>query len=283
MLYGERNEVDDGYWPMIFNKLAILAIGLVALSTSCTVVIDESADQSTQPNQPTSSVDTTVVTSPSTSASPSSSSTSPTPSTTSTPSATTSQQLPVGDVPIQLPDLGAAGLVDRLQVAPEDSSIPKYERDRFGNGWDYNYQSGCNTRELVLIEESLIPAEVDDRCRPTLGRWRSAYDAVVTTDIADLQIDHFVALANAWRSGAWRWSDEQRRAYANDLTSPDTLIAVSGRSNQSKQDSSPDEWMPSDRQSWCSYAQTWVRVKARWQLSVTPAEKSALVSLLSNC
>jgi len=173
--------------------------------------------------------------------------------------------------------------VDTLAIRPGDATWPTYERDRFGGDWDYDPASGCNTRERVLIEESLTPPQVDDRCRSTDGRWRSLYDDVETTDPADLQIDHFIPLADAWRSGAASWTDERRRSLANDLTMPETLIGVTGRTNQSKGDSTPDQWLPPDRTSWCRYATAWVQVKARWELSVTPAEKVTLVQVLSGC
>ena len=111
----------------------------------------------------------------------------------------------------------------------------------------------------MLIDESVIEPQVDDRCRTTVGRWRSLYDGRTTEDPADLQIDHFVPLADAWRSGAGAWPPERRLAFANDRTSPDTLVAVTGSTNQSKGDRTPDEWLPPDRSSWCTYAEMWVR------------------------
>lgn len=179
----------------------------------------------------------------------------------------------------------AGAPVDRLEVrdAGTEATLPPYRRDAFGEGWDYDPASGCNTRERVLIEESLVPATVDDRCHPSAGRWRSAYDGVVTDDPADLQIDHLVALADAWRSGAAAWTDDERRAFANDVDHPESLVAVTGSSNQSKSDASPDRWLPPEPDARCRYAADWVAVKARWHLSVTGAEKATLVQVLSGC
>lgn len=176
----------------------------------------------------------------------------------------------------------ASAVVDRLVVADVDAGLAPYVRDRFGDDWDYDPATGCNTRERVLAQESVVPVVVDDRCRPT-GRWMSAYDGVATGDLTVLQIDHFVPLADAWRSGAAAWTDDRRRAFANDLANPETLVAVTGSTNQSKSDSSPDEWLPPDRTSWCTYATDWVDVKVTWSLSVTPAEKATLVQLLADC
>ena len=183
-----------------------------------------------------------------------------------------------------VPDPGSPEeLLARLAVRRSDPAAP-YVRDDFDGGdWAYDPATGCNTRELVLIDESIIEPEVDDRCRTTRGRWRSLYDAVETEDPADLQIDHFVPLADAWRSGAHAWTSERRLAFANDRTDPATLIAVTGSTNQSKGDATPDEWLPPDEATWCTYAQMWVEVKATWDLSVTAPERARLAELLAGC
>lgn len=170
----------------------------------------------------------------------------------------------------------------RLEVRTTDPAAP-YRRAEFGDDWDYDPASGCNTRERVLIDESVVEPQVDDRCRTEVGRWRSLYDGVETGDPADLQIDHLVPLADAWRSGADTWTAERRRTFANDRSSPDTLIAVTGRTNQSKGDSTPDVWLPPEEAAWCTYAEMWVDVKARWRLSVTRPERDRLAELLATC
>jgi len=180
------------------------------------------------------------------------------------------------------PPVAAAG-IDRLEVAEPSSALPAYRRAAFGDGWDYDPTSGCNTRERVLIAESLTPPSLTGRCHPDLGSWRSSYDGVTLTDPRGLEIDHLVSLADAWRSGAAAWSDAQRAAYANDLSDPNTLAAVTSHANRSKSDATPDEWLPPDRSAWCAYVTDWVEVKSRWHLSVTLSEKSTLVQVLSGC
>lgn len=170
-----------------------------------------------------------------------------------------------------------------LRVGDPDPDLQPYRRDAFGDGWDYDPESGCNIRERVLIEEAAQAPVVDDRCRSTEGRWVSLYDGVEVDSVAELQIDHLIPLAEAWRTGASDWTQERREAFANDLTHPDTLIAVTGFTNQSKGDSSPDRWMPPDIDAWCTYAEMWVGVKARWDLSVTESEQSALAAVLTSC
>jgi hypothetical protein len=184
--------------------------------------------------------------------------------------------------PVPPPDAPSASVLGSLRVRTADAVAP-YRRDAFGEDWDYDPSTGCNTRELVLIDESLVEPQVDDRCRTTVGRWRSIYDGITTDDPAELQIDHVVPLADAWRSGADAWTDAHRRAFANDRSSPDTLAAVTSSTNQSKGDSTPDEWLPPDEASWCAYAASWVKVKATWDLSVTESERDRLAEVLARC
>jgi hypothetical protein len=170
-----------------------------------------------------------------------------------------------------------------LPVAEPEPGLAPYRRKAFGDGWDYDRASGCNTRERVLIAESATPVVQGARCKVVSGRWTSVYDGVTVTDPAELQIDHLVPLADAWRSGAASWTAAERERFANDLTDPNTLVAVTGRTNESKGDGSPDEWLPPDRSAHCRYAADWVEVKARWRLSTTPAEHAALERVLSAC
>ncbi len=87
-----------------------------------------------------------------------------------------------------------------------------------------------------------------------------------------------MSLANAWSSGAWAWDNPTRRAYANGLTRPEHLVAVSQRIDSAKGDRSTDQWMiPSlDQDVRCAYLTNWAAVKARWGLTVTPAEADTL-------
>jgi hypothetical protein len=174
-------------------------------------------------------------------------------------------------------------LLAGLTVAAPDPAQPAYHRAAFGRGWHYDRITGCDTRELVLRAESRTSPRLGPRCKVLAGEWVSVYDGVTTQDPADLQIDHLVALADAWRSGAATWTAARRQQYANDLTDPRTLLAVTGHTNQSKGDEAPDTWMPPARGAWCGYADSWVRVKARWHLSVTRPEHDALAAVLAAC
>src|SRR5205085_10550088 len=98
---------------------------------------------------------------------------------------------------------------------------------------------------------------------------------------SDLDVDHMVPLAEAWDSGARTWSTARRTAYANDLTDPRSLIAVSAGSNRSKGDQDPAEWTPS--RNVCNYVKQWVVVKTRWSLSVNEAERHFLWLAADHC
>jgi hypothetical protein len=112
--------------------------------------------------------------------------------------------------------------------------------------------------------------------------WRSLYDGAIITARSQVQIDHIVPLANAWRSGASRWTRARRVRFANDLTDPQ-LVAVSASSNTSKGDRGPEEWKPPRREVWCLYARWWTDVKAIWHLTVTMSEQTALRTMLNTC
>jgi hypothetical protein len=171
-------------------------------------------------------------------------------------------------------------LVASLPVADEHRD--GYQRDLFRLWIDAN-GDGCDTRNEVLIDEAISPPQIGPGCRLTGGTWLSPYDGVTVTDSSRLDIDHLVPLAEAWDSGAYAWTAGQREAYANDLSVPWALFAVTASSNRSKGDRDPAEWMPplvSDR---CTYTVDWVAVKVRWHLTVDPAEEKTLAEFASAC
>lgn len=165
-----------------------------------------------------------------------------------------------------------AGLI----VAPERSGA-SYQRDLFQHWIDAD-DDGCDTRCEVLAQErrSDLPGLL-------AGGWLSIYDGYSTDDPSELEVDHLVALAEAWRSGADGWDAARRRAFANDLEEPDALVAVTAATNRSKGDRDPATWQPPNGASWCRFAGGWVRVKVKWGLSADEAEVSALRNMLAGC
>ncbi|MEW2486613.1 HNH endonuclease family protein [Streptomyces sp. NPDC048411] len=168
--------------------------------------------------------------------------------------------------------------LSELTVSAEGSSTG-YSRDKFPH---WITQSGtCNTREVVLKRDGTNVVQ-DSSCAAVSGSWYSEYDGATWAAASDLDIDHMVPLAEAWRSGASSWTTPQRQAYANDLTRPQ-LIAVTDNVNQSKGDKDPAQWLPSRTAYRCTYVRAWVHVKHYYNLTVDSAEKSALQSVLNGC
>jgi hypothetical protein len=157
-----------------------------------------------------------------------------------------------------------------------------YNRDLFPHWIDVD-GDGCNTRYEVLIAEATTTPSVGSSCSLSGGRWYSYYNNTSYTLPSDLDIDHMVALAEAWDSGARSWTTTRRRSYANDLGDSRALVAVKDTVNQSKGDRDPAEWLPSYTSARCRYVQEWVAVKKRWGLTVDSAEKSTLTSLANGC
>ncbi|MFF2852720.1 HNH endonuclease family protein [Streptomyces sp. NPDC058001] len=176
--------------------------------------------------------------------------------------------------------LPIAAAVDSLPLAAE--SRAGYERDLF-NHWTDADRNGCNTRAEVLIAESRVAPTIEPRCKVTAGEWYSYYDGVSVTAPGGLDIDHMVPLAEAWDSGASGWTAARREAYANDLDADRSLVAVTARTNRSKADQDPAEWLPPLADARCTYTADWVATKLRWSLSVDDRERAALVQLADGC
>ncbi|OZM69894.1 hypothetical protein CFN78_28125 [Amycolatopsis antarctica] len=173
-----------------------------------------------------------------------------------------------GDTAVQLAE---------LTVAPRGGD-GDYEREAFHH-WIEQGQ-GCDTRAVALQR-----ADTVDQHRPCpikTGAWTSPYDGATWTRASDVDIDHVVPLAAAWRSGASGWTDAEREAFANDLDGPQ-LVVVTDNVNQEKGDKSPDQWKPPETGYWCTYAAMWVQVKAKYRLTVTAAEVEALNTMLARC
>jgi len=196
----------------------------------------------------------------------------PTPTTTAPPSTTVAPATTAA-----VPD-DVLGALAALAVRREHGE--GYDRDAF-DLWVDDDGDGCDTRQEVLAAERL--AHGAGACGLIGATWYSPYDGGEYHDPADLEIDHLVALKEAWDSGAWAWTDAHRRAFANDLGHPEALIAVASHENRAKGDRDPSNWMPTERAAWCGYAADWVRVKAVWGLSVDGSEAGRLRVVLEGC
>ena len=173
-------------------------------------------------------------------------------------------------------------LLDTLEVK---GRAPKtgYSREQFGDGW--REVGSCDTRNIILARD-LSSESVGKDCKVLTGTLEDPYTGKTiyfkrganTSD--DVQIDHVVALSDAWQKGAGLLGYERRQTLAND---PLNLLAVDGSANQQKSDSDAASWLPPNKQFRCQYVTRQVKVKAKYHLWVTVAEKAAILQVLSRC
>ncbi|WP_309109820.1 HNH endonuclease family protein [Saccharothrix sp.] len=186
---------------------------------------------------------------------------------------------PAQATPPDIPSATQAGAELAALTVASEGSMTGYSRDKFPH-W-ITISGTCNTRETVLKRDG-SNVVTDSSCAAVSGRWYSPYDGATWSAASDVDIDHIVPLAEAWRSGASSWTTSRRQSFANDLSGPQ-LIAVTDNVNQAKGDQDPALWKPPLTSYWCTYAKMWVHTKYRWGLKVNSAEKSALQSMLGRC
>ncbi|ASI36803.1 hypothetical protein A0126_14790 [Exiguobacterium sp. N4-1P] len=184
---------------------------------------------------------------------------------------------PVSALPSGLPSKATAQSELNALTVKTEGTMTGYSRDLFPH-WS-SQGGGCDTRQVVLKRDA---DSYVGNCPVTSGSWYSYYDGLTFTNPSDLDIDHVVPLAEAWRSGASSWTTTTRQAFANDLTGPQ-LIAVSASSNRSKGDQDPSTWQPTRSGASCGYSKMWIHTKSRWGLSLQAAEKTALQTMLNTC
>jgi len=177
-----------------------------------------------------------------------------------------------------------------LATLPVKGRAPKtgYSREQFGDGWVDTDRNGCDSRNDVLARdlggETFKPGTRD--CVVATGTLADPYSgkAIVFTRGQDtssaVQIDHVVALSDAWQKGAQQWDAAKRVAFANDGLE---LLAVDGPLNGQKSDGDAATWLPPNRAYRCTYVARQVGLKATWGLWVTAAERDAIAGVLAAC
>jgi Protein of unknown function (DUF1524)/Excalibur calcium-binding domain len=161
-----------------------------------------------------------------------------------------------------------------------------YSRDEFGAPWADADQNGCDTRDDILRRDltDLSYESGDRECVVTSGALADPYTATtidfVVGDGDLVDIDHVVALGNAWVTGADRWDTGHRTTFAND---PLNLLAVDASANRQKGDGDTATWLPHNKGYRCRYVARQVSVKAKYGLWVTPPEREAMARVLTTC
>jgi hypothetical protein len=176
----------------------------------------------------------------------------------------------------------ALAVLDTLAVK---GRAPKtgYSRARFGSGWAT--VAGCDIRDRILHRDLTRKTyEPGETCVVQSGRVNDPYTAAAVTFVrggaSEVDIDHVVALSDAWQKGAQRWSARRRVAFAND---PLNLLSVGAHVNRAKGDGDAATWLPPNKRFRCDYVARQVAVKRKYHVWVTRAEHDAIERMLEAC
>ncbi|WP_426705690.1 HNH endonuclease family protein [Corynebacterium auriscanis] len=176
------------------------------------------------------------------------------------------------------------GVLATLEVkgrAPKNN----YRRTEFGQRWKDVDRNGCDQRNDVLARD-LQQVEAPKGCKVLRGVLNDPYTGRMIefqrgqSTSGAVQIDHVVALADAWQKGAQQWTAEQREVFGND---PQNLLAVDGPANMQKGAGDAATWLPKNKAFRCRYVSIQIEVKAKYRLWVTPAERDAMDRELGRC
>lgn len=198
------------------------------------------------------------------------------------------------------PAVWQAGLDATNTIATAKARPGGYDRERYFGGWASNGCGSATTRDTILARD-LKGAVENPKCQVTSGTLSDPYTGRTIqfrrgrNTSSAVQIDHVVALLDAWESGARDWDQAKRVQYAN---SPDVLLASDGPANMAKgsgldvngtalyrsqNSGAPDVWMPDNKAYRCDYMAKRATIKSKWGLTMTPREKQQTVSVLSQC
>ena len=183
----------------------------------------------------------------------------------------------------------ASGLsVIQAQVTKGRAAKTGYTRAQFGPAWADVDRNGCDTRNDILKRDltNEVFKEKTNGCTvlsgilvdPFSGETINFVRGVTTS--SEVQIDHSVALSNAWQTGAFKLTADQRKAFAND---PLNLLAVKGRLNSQKGDGDAATWLPPLKSYRCDYVSRQIAVKIKYKLWFTAPEKEAMIKILKTC
>ena len=186
-------------------------------------------------------------------------------------------------------DSVASGLsIIEAQVTKGRAAKTGYTRSQFGQTWADVDRNGCDTRNDILKRD--LTAEVfkekTRECVVISGTLIDPFSGETINFVRgnvssmEVQIDHVVALSNAWQTGAFKLSIKERTAFAND---PLNLLAVKGRLNSQKGDGDAATWLPPLKSYRCDYVARQIAVKIKYRLWFTAPEKEAMIRILKSC
>jgi hypothetical protein len=188
-------------------------------------------------------------------------------------------------MPAEAADQKASVVLETLAVK---GRAPKtgYDRSSFG-GWADLDNDSCHTRDEILMRDlQSVTFDPEEKCQVQTGTFIDPYsgtriDFLQGRGTSNLvQIDHVVAVSDAWQKGAFKWGSATKVAFYND---PLNLLAVQGRLNSQKGDGDAATWLPPMKSYRCSYVARQIAVKAKYSIWVTTAEKAAMKSILAKC
>lgn len=195
---------------------------------------------------------------------------------------------PEPPVTVAPPSSGATTAAAVLETLEVKGRAPKTGYDRkkqFGSPWTDVDRNGCDTRNDILARD-LSDVTRSGTCKVMSGILQDPFTGTSVDFVrgqktsSAVQIDHLVALSDAWQKGAQQLTQEERVALAND---PLNLQAVLGRVNAQKGDGDAATWLPKNKTFRCEYVARQISVKASYKLWVTPAEKNAMGRVLNSC
>ncbi|WEV42677.1 HNH endonuclease family protein [Bifidobacterium sp. ESL0682] len=194
---------------------------------------------------------------------------------------------PLGQMTGQYVATGPVAQVLSTLTVDDHPNTYGYNRDSFGYNTTDDDGDGCTIRDDILKRDMTdVKYKAPSTCKVKYGTLQEPYTGKTIHFVrgkqtsAAVQIDHVVALENAWQSGAKKWDSAKKLQYGND---PYNLLAVDGPANQEKSSASAAYWLPSNRAFQCSYVARQVGVKQKYNLTVTTAEKQAISKVLRTC
>ena len=190
---------------------------------------------------------------------------------------------PVAVVPTPTPRPTPSSWEGRLRALAVASPTQhsSYDRDSWG-GWADADGDCQNTRQELLLLRSGQRVEFTraTQCTVATGQWTDPWSGATFTQAADVDIDHHVPVFHAHISGGHAWRAAQKALFYNDARN---LHIMQDDLNQAKGAAGPEAWQPPQADTWCQYAQEWITTKSRYQLTVSPAEQTALGQMLQSC